>query len=133
LKRDIEQLTETIRELQRALIRGALPEHPVLHERCDGTEDVERFVVDYGCTPEQALERGALMLVVMRHFCVPHSTADDRPLGRTLAEPRRGDNVPSDPVTPPLPPTGADRPAHEWPLEPNTRQSSIERHRPVRK
>jgi hypothetical protein len=82
LKRDIDQLAETIRELQRILARGALPEYPVLHERSDGTEDVERFVAKYGCTPEQALERGAVMIVVIRHFGTPHATVDYQSLGK---------------------------------------------------
>lgn len=133
LKRDIDQLAETIRELQRTLIRGALPEHPVLHERCDGTEDVERFLADYGCTPEQALERGAVMLVVMRHFSSPHSAVDHQPLGRTLDASQRGDTVTSDPVAPTLPTTGAGRPATEMSAEPNPRQATIESDRPAQK
>jgi hypothetical protein len=124
LKRDIEQLGETIRELQRMLVRGSLPDYPILHERSDGTEDVERFAVKYGCTPEQALERGAVMLVVMRHFGAPQSTVGDESLRQTLREPHRRDHVPPDPVVAPhLPPTGAGRPEDGTSLEPSTRQS----------
>lgn len=124
LKRDIEQLAETIRELQRMLVRGSLPEYPILHERSDGTEDVERFVVKYGCTPEQALERGAVMLVVMRHFGAPQSTVGYESLRQVLTEPHRGDHVPPGPIVAPhLSLTGADRPEDETSLEPSMRQS----------
>lgn len=69
--RDVDKLVETIRSIERLLIREGLPDQPVLYELDDGSEDIERFKRDYGCTPDEALERGATHIVMRINFNNP--------------------------------------------------------------
>jgi hypothetical protein len=90
-------------------VRGTLPDVPRLYQLDDGSEDIGRFVRDYGCTPDEAMDRGASCIAYMRNWNVPGNV-----------QPRDGYVRPVDPnyvppptVTPQPLPAGEDIPADE--------------------
>jgi hypothetical protein len=82
LKGDIEKLTETIRGMEKLLVRGTLPDYPVIRQRVNGSHDEERFVRDYGCTIGEARQRGAVAFIVLTNFHSP--TVEVSPLPALL-------------------------------------------------
>ena len=106
LKSDIEKLAETISRFEKLLVRGSLPDHPVIHERDDGSEDEERFKQDFGCTVAEAESRGVVSFLVRTNFRNPNIKTSPLPSRPPLADrpvviadddpPQAGEFIPAD-------------------------------------
>jgi hypothetical protein len=97
-EKEVEKLAEMLRGFERMLVKGALPEMPVIRQRVDGTDDAERFLADYGCTVEQAGTRGATAFIVRTNFRSPTVEVQHGPFTRT-----RSDYFPPEPPKAPKP------------------------------
>jgi hypothetical protein len=83
---EIDKLTEVIRSFERMLVKGALPDMPIIRQLDDGSDDNERFLKDYGCTIAQASERGATSFIVRTNFRNPHVELQRGPFARERSD-----------------------------------------------
>jgi hypothetical protein len=68
VEKDVSDLKLLMRSIEKLVLKGRMPDQPVLYENADGSEDMERFAATYGCTPDEALERGATHIVLRVNF-----------------------------------------------------------------